>query len=428
VRRRALLVLALVACSRESGPDGTAPWIPDRYDYAAFAEQWPQLHAPNYLPFMVHRTQDPDGDGELAFFCRWESAAMPIAVFVTPLEIPEELQDEFAPRDPAAYAAAVRNAFGVWERELEPLVRFRFPERAEDATLVVRPLGARAPVPEPERQVLGETPLADACRVRGKSGDSRRLDVAFEVRELRLYLADEFGLLPPSQVEMVALHEIGHALGMRGHSPIPADLMFEIARDRMQVSEGLSGQDANSFTSLYELPNGTVFGRVEPHPPKESAPADPGPPRLALAPFVDARRGFELRPPAGWTRVPTTHGMVAVDGTTWDYVASFQIVVHRYDRIEDYLERYAQYYGTRGRMGDFTELKVNGRRALQTELELFEAPRIEQVTLIEVGDGRVVAVVADAPREVFDAYRPWFSAALESLEITELPEEAWPGR
>ena len=98
----------------------------------------------------------------------------------------------------------------------------------------------------------------------------------------------------------------------------------------------------------------------------------------------------------------------------------------RYDRIEEYLERYAQYYGTRGRMRDFTEVELNGRRALQTELELFEAPRTEQLTLIEVGDGRVLAVVADAPRESFDAYRPWFSAALASLEISELPEEAWP--
>jgi hypothetical protein len=421
-----LLLLALLACGTDSQPDDAARWVPTRHDYAAFAEAWPQLHEPNYLPFMVHRTPAPDGRGELAFFCRWDAAAMPIAVFVAPLEIPEELQDEFHPRDPAAYAAAVRSAFRVWESELSPLVRFRFPEREAEATLVVRPFGARAPVPQPELQVLGETPLTGACRVRGPTGDPRRLDVAFEVRELRLYLADEFGLLAPSQVEMVALHEIGHALGMRGHSPIPADLMFEIARDRIQVSEGLSGQDANSFTSLYELPNGTVFGRVEPRPPEEAAPVDPGPPRLALAPFVDARRGFELRPPAGWTRVPTTHGMVAVDGTTWDYVASFQIVVHRYQQIEEYLERYAQYYGTRGRMQDFTELKVNGKRALQTELELFEAPRIEQVTLIEVGDGRVLSVVADAPRELIDAYRPWFAAALESLEITELPEEAWP--
>jgi hypothetical protein len=427
VRPRALLALALLACA-DSEPDGSAPWAPTRRDYAAFAEEWPQLHEPNYLPFMVHRAPAPDGRGELAVFCRWDSTAMPIAVYVTPLEIPEELQDEFHPRDPAAYTAAVRSAFEVWERELSPLVRFRFPEQQAEATLVVRPLGARAPVPDPDLQVLGETPLGGACRVRGRSRDPRRLDVAFEVRELRLYLADEFGLLPPSQVEMVALHEIGHALGMRGHSPIPADLMFEIARDRMQVSEGLSGQDANSFTSLYELPNGTVFGRVEARGPEDAAPADPGPPRLAVAPFVDARRGFELRPPAGWTRVPTTHGMVAVDGTTWDYVASFQIVVHRYQHIEEYLERYAQYYGTRGRMGEFAEVEVNGRRALQTELELSEAPRIEQVTLIEVGDGRVLAVVADAPRELFDAYRPWFAATLASLEIAELPEDAWPGR
>ena len=50
------------------------------------------------------------------------------------------------------------------------------------------------------------------------------------------------------------------------------------------------------------------------------------------------------------------------------------------------------------------------------------------IRLIEVGDGRVIVIMADCPRETIDAYRPWFSAALASLEITELPEEGWPRR
>jgi hypothetical protein len=73
------------------------------------------------------------------------------------------------------------------------------------------------------------------------------------------------------------------------------------------------------------------------------------------------------------------------------------------------------------------ELVVNGRRALQVEIDLFDAPRLEQVTLVEVGDGRLLVVIADCPRESIEAYRPWFQAALVSLEITELPDEAWPG-
>jgi hypothetical protein len=145
-----------------------------------------------------------------------------------------------------------------------------------------------------------------------------------------------------------------------------------------------------------------------------------------MAPYVDTRLGFEYRPPAGWLRVPTAFGMAAVDGTTWDYDASFQVVVQRYPTIRAYLERYGDYYLRRGRASPARERLVDGRPALQLEIELFEAPRTEQITLVEVGDGRVLVVIADCPREAIAAYRPWFEAALGSLEITELPSEAWP--
>jgi hypothetical protein len=118
--------------------------------------------------------------------------------------------------------------------------------------------------------------------------------------------------------------------------------------------------------------------------------------------------------------------MVAVDGFTWDYTASFQIVVHRYATIEDYLERYGPYYLQQGRSSEPASLVVNGRRAIQAEIELYDAPRIEQITLIEVGDGRVLAIIADCPRQLCAEFRPWFSAVLASLEIRDLPEDAWP--
>ena len=73
-------------------------------------------------------------------------------------------------------------------------------------------------------------------------------------------------------------------------------------------------------------------------------------------------------------------------------------------------------------------ITLDGRPALQVEIALFESPRIEQMTLIEVGDGRVFAAIGDAPAERIDAYRPWFEAALGSLEITALPRDAWPRR
>lgn len=425
----AVAVAALLAdCGGPAGPADEVPWNPDRRDYALFAAAWPDaLIEPNYLPFMAHRAAGTDARGDYLVLCRWEADDMPLPVHVTPAIVPDALQDEFNPRQPAAYEESVRAALRTWERELEGYVRFRLVDDPGEARLVIRLLGERAPAPAPEVQVLGSAPLAGACRVRGEDPEADRLRVTFEVGELRLFLADEIGLLPPDQVQWIALHEVGHALGMRGHSPIRADLMYEVARDRIQVREGLSSQDVNSFLSLYRLPNGAIFARLAPDEP-ERREVGPGEPRLAIAPYVDARHGFELLPPAGWTRVPTAQGMVAVDGYTWDYAASFQVVVHRYPTIEAYLDRYGPYYAQRGAISQSETRVVDGRRAVQAEIAVFEAPRVEQVTLIEVGDGRLLAVIADAPLEHVEAFRPWFELTLSSLRIRNLPQDAWPGR
>jgi hypothetical protein len=265
--------------------------------------------------------------------------------------------------------------------------------------------------------VLGKTPIARACRARGDPAEGA-LDVTFQVPEVDLYIADYFGLLAPDQVEWIALHEIGHALGMRYHSPIPADVMYEVVRDRVTVRE-LSLEDVNSFVSLYRLPNGTVYARIPPggaaaRPPPEQP---QGPPRLAIAPYVDARLGFELRPPAGWIRVPTARGVVMVDGVTWDYTASFQIVVHRYPTLEAYMERYGAHYLARGRVLEQGFLTLQGRRAFEIRTLDPEGRSIEQTTFIETGDGRIFAVIADSPADLAEAYRPWFAAALAALEI-----------
>ncbi len=255
--------------------------------------------------------------------------------------------------------------------------------------------------------------------------DAGRLDVSFDVPSVQLYIADRFGLLQPDQVEWIAVHEIGHALGMRSHSPIPADLMYEVARDRVLV-QSISSEDVNSFLTLYRLPNGTVFGRV---PPDGAAPrsfSDPGPPELSIGPYVDASLGFEFRPPRGWLRVPTAQGMAAVDGVTWDYTASLQIVVHRFATIEDYLARWGGYYLDRGRILKPVPLIVNGRRSLQLRIEDIEGDFVEEITLIEIGDGRLMLFIADCPLDAIDAYRPWFRASLTSLEITEFPGDRFP--
>lgn len=401
--------------------DAPAPpeYRPDRRDYSAFRAAWPELLEPNYLPFMAHRVARGGGLSDAFVFCRWDDAEMPLPVHIAPPRISDAVQDEFAPRDPAGYVAAVEHALATWEREMEGLVRFRRVDDPGAARIAIELRGEVAPVMDEERQVLGSTRLGGACRVEGEDPDAERLRVRFEGGALSIFVADEFGLLSEDQVEWIALHELGHALGMRGHSPIPADLMYEVLRDRVLVREGLSIEDANSFVSLYTLPNGTVFTQLDSASGAGDAPAPPptGPPMLALAPHVDTRLGFRVKLPHGWMRLETAQGVAAVDGVTWDYSASYQVVVSGQPSLDAYLERYGAWYARRGRLLRGEELVVNGHRALQGVTVRPESGAVEEVTLIESGDGRVVVVTAECAAEHYESYAPWFDAVLASLEI-----------
>lgn len=341
---------------------------------------------------------------------------MPLRLYINSPVIPESLQDEFDPIDPTLYVEAVEAAIAKWERELEGLVTFEQVSDARSADIELILVAEQAPE-ELDRRKLGGVSFSDACRVDRKDPDSDRLVVRFQVGSLRVYLADPYGLLNPGQVESIALHEIGHALGMRSHSPIPADLMYEIMRDR--AVPRLSPQDVNSFVSLYQLENGTIFGHVPPGGrDKDPGPLPPkGPPVLSLAPYVDSRLGFDVHVPEGWMRMETNQGMVAVDGVAWDYTASFQVIVHRYPTLESYLSRFGAYHLSRGEVIDSGFTEVAGKRAFRAVVLNFDGRSADQITLIEAGDGRVIAVIADCPLEALAEYRDWFEAALASLEI-----------
>lgn len=432
--RLAVLALFLSACV---GGEGVRGYGHTRSEYRAFREREPDVLEPNYLPFMSERlVLESQGARavrrvrgwlglagapleEWLVFCRWPSEAFPLAVYVQPPVISEELlqaQPPAASRGPGGYVTAVERALRLWEEGLEGLVAFEAAKTRREADIVLRLRVGEPPGDDPYIQVLGATPLGGACRYRGGDPESGRVDVDFHVPTLDIYVADQHGLLLADQVERIALHEIGHALGMRNHSPIPADLMYRVVRDRLPRGE-LGTEDVNSFLSLYSLPNGTIYGRVAPGEPAPFPHGPPlGPPRLALAPHVDARRGFEIQLPEGWTRVETTYGVVAVDGVTWDYEVSFQLNVRAYPTARDYLERYGAWHLGRGRIlesGEVEGLRYPGVRFLVEA----DGGRVEEITLLEPGDGRVVVVIWDCEASEQEAWRRWFRATLASLEL-----------
>jgi hypothetical protein len=430
--RLGALAIAVSACA---GAGADAPLPPHtRRAYETFRAGYPNLLEPNYLPFMAtpvrvesrarrlfrraagglgFAAQRPP---EMLVFCRWNESDFPLAVYVEPPRIPPELALDLAGREPEDYVAAVERAFRLWESGLEGLVRFERAASERGADLVLRLTADRVDADDPTVQVLGTTPLGGACRVRGGAPADGRLDVRFEVPELRVHVADEWSLLLPDQVERIALHEIGHALGMRTHSPIPADLMYPVVRDRLPRGE-LGTEDVNSFVSLYSLPNGAIY-RVLPDVPEPPAepPVPVGPPEVELAPHVDARLGYEIQLPRGWTSLETGYGVIAVDGVTWDYEASFQVIVRGFATVDDYLDRYHQVHLGRGRIAEARTDRVAGRPARRYRVDRGDG-RTEGVVLIEGGDGRVVVVLWDCPTASRDRFLPWFEISLATLEI-----------
>ncbi len=395
-----------------------APFLPSRGDYAAFrAGSDVEIADPNYLPFMTHRFEEAGNAEDWIVFCRWPDSRLPLSIYVEAPEIADELQDDGEFHQPEAYLRAAERAFATWEQALPNLIRFVRAERPEDADLRMRLLGGRGPSHGRQAQVLGSTPILRACRITGGDPRDGIVEVDFEVPWVEVYVADRYGLLEPNQVGRVALHEIGHALGMRGHSPIPAHLMFGETRGR-PVDE-LSPSDVHSFRALYAIPNGTVYTRTPRGRPARAPRVGPGvePPVLAADAVVDRSHGFSLRVPEGWQVVREPQGLVAIDGVVWDYEASFSVTARGYQSVDGYLERNRARHIAGGVVQGSGTIEVGGYPAQVMRVYQPRAHLVQRQIFVETGDGRVLILVAEAPAEASAAFERWFAAILESFEV-----------
>ncbi len=195
-------------------------------------------------------------DGELTlFWCRWR----------TELPIPVSLPDDATAEEGRALEAALR----AWEGAGLGL-RFVAPPRGAAASVAVSWEDA-APAEAPD---AGATTTAD-CRVRPEAeepGGALAAELVHaRVRIVRRAPPDPRGhdrALTSAELAGVALHELGHALGVSGH----------LTRDSVMVRErdaivrlgrrALAGEplDEPTFRALYALPSGFVRLRASVSP------------------------------------------------------------------------------------------------------------------------------------------------------------------
>lgn len=406
--------------AQPDGPGASAEAEPlythSRYDYYRFLTHFGRLPEPNYLPFLTH--EETLADGRMArVVCRWADEDFPLSYWIHEPEIPDAVQDEFHPRDPREYITAVERAFVRWEEAIGRPVRFVRAEDPEAADLSVR---LRAPVYDDDPDAGDWLPggvvhAADRCRIVGEAG-VQRARIEFSVGETEIFVTDPMGLWTPRQVHGLMLHEVGHILGASGeHSPLRGDVMYRGGLDRK--IDALSEHDRQSFRALYAVPPGAIYahlGEARSTPVTEVRRSAPRLDRLR----TDERFDLEFRLPVGWQAVRSPSGWVGVDGLTWDYGASIQVLVVRGD-VRNLMARQQLAAERAGDMVHTEVLEIDGQPV--GRLVARGEERTEEIYLQQWGSGEVLVLIADCWTQDWDLYTGWFRRVLLSVDSSAEP-------
>lgn len=161
---------------------------------------------------------------------RWPSARMPIKVHIT--------DGSRVPGYQSEYNAVLRQSFEDWSRASGGLVTFDTTSGAGQADLVCQWISD--PNQMTNQAEAGETQIFG-----NRSVGINRGKILLLTQPLSPALP-----VTKNSIRLICLHEIGHALGLTGHTVNPSDIMFYSTsyKDEWRY---LSPRDAKTITRLY---------------------------------------------------------------------------------------------------------------------------------------------------------------------------------
>jgi len=157
---------------------------------------------------------------------RWPESRMPITVYIEPADSITGYRPEFDD--------VLRHAFQEWQTATRAKVRFEVVNKPDDAEMIV--------------SWTDDLHAPELTAEAGKASVVQDSD-GIKSAELKLLTVSPFkeGPLGSQALYLVCLHELGHALGLLGHSPYPNDIMYPILSEQ----SGITPRDAQTFAVVY---------------------------------------------------------------------------------------------------------------------------------------------------------------------------------
>lgn len=163
--------------------------------------------------------------------CIWKQECMPISVCVEGASTIKNWHAEFS--------EFFKEAFAEWESAAKGALKITFVDKPENASVVCSFTDDLNAIENPAE--LGQTKV---------SCSAENFLTAAKIEMLTVSPLEPGKELSKASLKQTALHEAGHALGIRGHSSDPGDIMY-FARINT-ADPKLSLRDAGTICKLYE--------------------------------------------------------------------------------------------------------------------------------------------------------------------------------
>ncbi len=169
---------------------------------------------------------------------RWNVNKMPINIFYA--------YNKKDPTHKPFFLAAVQRSFNLWAKHTEGKLKVKTTNKRDEAQVVIifkSGIDNKAPAGKKKKKFISGLTTPHI-----KNGVLEYFDIMFSTLKIdgSPYLETEF--------YATALHEVGHALGIMGHSSVKGDIMYPVAHNAKDFSSiKLSERDINTIKLLYRM-------------------------------------------------------------------------------------------------------------------------------------------------------------------------------